>query len=484
MTPTLKSRLLALALLAAAAVSLASCAVNPATGQSQLSLFDEAEEIAMGAAVDQEFLANSGVYSDPRLAAYVSQLGLRLAAVSERPDLPWTFRIADDEGVNAFALPGGRVYVTRGLLAHLSHEAELAGVLGHEIGHVTARHAVNGISRELAISLGVAAGLALLDADDTTELVSGLGLDLLFLKFGRNQERQADQLGVRYAQRAGLDPHGMVDALRVLQQVSHAQAEGWFPVWLSTHPDPDKRWQRLAEETGLGPGLSAGALEPEVDAFVARLDGLAYGPDLRNGAWLGNAYVQFHDGFQMTFPAGWKIERDGQTVAAATSASDALVMLLPQLGATELAAEQAFAQEEGIVTHERWAETLGGLPARLVHFEGDLDGEAVEGIAVFVRTPGRVVALLGLSPAASWRQRRPEVERSLRSIGRLSAQQPPPAPPDRLRIVTLDRAMTLREIAGRYSPNVDPATLALLNQIGLDQPIRAGRRVKVVQGGQ
>ena len=141
-----------------------------------------------------------------------------------------------------------------GLLAHLGREAELAGVLGHEVGHVTARHSVNALSRQLALTVGLIAGLELLEAGDTTELVSSLGLSLLFLKFGRNQERQADQLGVRYTQRAGIDPHGVVDALQVLQSVSQAQAGGWFPTWLSTHPNPDKRSQRLAEETGLGPG--------------------------------------------------------------------------------------------------------------------------------------------------------------------------------------------------------------------------------------
>lgn len=480
MPSTLISR--SLALLTASSISLAGCAINPATGQSQLSFFGEAEEIELGAEVDREFLANSGTYADPALEAYVSALGQRLAAVSERPDLPWTFRIVDDEIVNAFALPGGRVYVTRGLLAHLSREAELAGVLGHEIGHVTARHSVNGMSRDLAISVGVLAGLALLDVEETAEIVSLLGLDLLFLKFGRNQERQADQLGVRYAQRAGLDPHGVVDALRVLQEVSHTQDDGWFPVWLSTHPDPDKRWQRLAAETELGPGPLAGTLEPEVEAFVARLDGLVYGPDPRNGDLRDNTYVQFNDGFQMTFPRGWEIERDGQTLAAENSAADALVMLLPQLGETQLEASEAFAQEDGVVTHETWDESLGGLAARLVHFDGDFDDEAVEGIAAFVRTPSRVVALLGLSAAENWSERRPEVEASLRSIGHLSSRESLTPKPARLRIVTLDRTMTAGEIAGRYSPNVEAATIALLNQVEIDQPIRAGRKVKVVEG--
>ncbi len=164
---------------------LTACSINPATGNSQLAFFDEAEEIALGAEVDRDFLANFRRYEDPELEAYVAALGHRMAAVSERPSLPWSFHIVDDEMVNAFAVPGGRIYVTRGLLAHLTSEADLAGVLGHEIGHVTARHSVNALSRELAIGLGAAVGLALLDVGEAGEEVASLGLGLMFLKFSR-----------------------------------------------------------------------------------------------------------------------------------------------------------------------------------------------------------------------------------------------------------------------------------------------------------
>ena len=471
---------LALALLAVAAAALVACAINPATGESQLAFFNEAEEIQLGAEVDREFLSNSYTYADPELEAYVESLGRRLAAVSERPDLPWSFRIADDAMVNAFALPGGRIYVTRGLLAHLGREAELAGVLGHEIGHVTARHSVNALSRQLALTVGLIAGLELLETDETAEMVGSLGLGLLFLKFGRNQERQADQLGVRYVRRAGIDPHGVVDALRVLQRVSQAQDGGWFPVWLSTHPDPDNRWQRLAEEAGLGPGRPAGELVPESDVYLARLDGMVYGPDPRHGALRGSSYVQLRDGFEMTFPKGWKVQREGQTLAAENAAGNALVMLLPQLGESPRDAADAFAGE-GIEVRDSWDETLRGLPARLVRFRAELEEEPWRGMAAFVRAQGRVVAVLGLSSVETWDRHGLTVRSSVRSIGRVAQPRRQPSTPDRLRIVTLDRAMNARQIARRYAPRVEPETLALLNQVEVEEPIPAGRRVKVVQ---
>ncbi|MDH3404539.1 MAG: M48 family metalloprotease [Acidobacteriota bacterium] len=471
-------------LLAFVSIALVACALNPATGRKQLSFFSESYEIELGAEVDREFLTTSREYEDAGLHRYVAELGGRLAAVSERPDLPWTFRLADDEIVNAFALPGGRIYVTRGLLAHLNREAELAGVLGHEIGHVSARHAVNGLSRELAITAGVLAGLALFDVDDDAQAIAALGLGLLFLKFGRNQERQADELGVRYAERAGLDPWGVVDVLRVLEQVSRAQGDGWFPVWLSTHPDPEGRWQRLAAETGLDPAPRPGAVQPEVDAFLDRLDGLVYGPDPRHGVIRGNVYVHLRDRFQWTLPAGWEVERQGQMVAAGNAEQNGQVVLLPRLAATEREAAAAFAAEDGVRAGESWDENLGGLAARLVRFDGGLDGEEVRGLAAFVRTPARVVSVLGVSASDSWSRNQLELERSVRSIGRVADPQHRAAAPDRLAIVTLDRSMTVGEIARRYSPQEEPAVLALLNQVDVDAPLPAGRRVKTIRAGR
>lgn len=476
-----RSRALVLVAALAAVSGLVACAINPATGQSQLSFFSEAEEIALGAEVDRELLASWRRYDDARLESWVAGLGHRLAAVSERPDLPWSFHVIDDEIVNAFALPGGRIYVTRGLLAHLDTESELAGVLGHEIGHVTARHSVHAISREMALTLGMAAGLVLLDAGETGELVSSLGLGLVFLKFGRDQERQADELGVRYLQRAGLDPHGVVDALRVLQQVSHAQDDGWFPAWLSTHPDPDKRWQRLAEEANLGPAPPTSA--SQIDAYLGRVDGLVYGADPRNGLLVDNLYLQLRDDFQITLPAGWQIEREGQTVAASNASEDALLMLVPQAAESAAAAVAAFDGEDGIVVDKWWDETLGGRTARLVNFRATVDEETLWGVAAFVQTPAKVVGVFAIGAYDAWPRHGPELHRSIRSIA--PASRPRQATTlSRLKIVTLPRAMDAREIVRQYSPQTDPATIALLNQVEADQPIAAGRRVKIVRPGE
>ena len=193
-----------------ALLSVAACAVNPATGQRELSLVSESQEIQMGQEADPQISAQLGLVDDPELQAYVSDLGLRLAAVSERPDLPWSFKIVDDPVVNAFALPGGFIYVTRGILARFDSEAELAGVLGHEIGHVTARHSVSQMSRQQLQQIGLGVGMVL--SEDVRNL-SGLlsaGMQLMNLRYSRGDETQSDELGLRYISRLGYDADAMI----------------------------------------------------------------------------------------------------------------------------------------------------------------------------------------------------------------------------------------------------------------------------------
>ncbi|MGD2068949.1 MAG: M48 family metalloprotease, partial [Gemmatimonadota bacterium] len=175
------------------ATLVAGCARNPATGERQLSLIGERQEIEMGREADQQIVASIGLYDDEALQSYVDGLGQRLAATSERPDLPWTFRVLDDPTVNAFALPGGFVYITRGIMGHLTSEAELVGVLGHEIGHITARHSVNQISKQQLTQLGVGLGMVLVPELQNFGGLASLGIQLLSLKFSRDDENQADE---------------------------------------------------------------------------------------------------------------------------------------------------------------------------------------------------------------------------------------------------------------------------------------------------
>src|SRR5947199_1083653 len=275
-------RRLILIMLAAAG----ACAVNPATGSRQLMLISESQEIAMGRDYDKQVAPSIGLYADSRLQRYIQQFGARLAATSERPNLPWSFRVVDDPVVNAFALPGGYIYVTRGILAHLNSEAELAGVVGHEIGHVTARHSVSQLSKQQLAQIGLAVGtIASPDFERFAGLASA-GLGVLFLKYSRDAERQADDLGLRYMRRVNYDPREMPHVFEMLTRVSQAQGGGRVPEWLATHPDPENRRSRIERDIAAGPQSFAGTAVNR-DSYLQRLDGLVFGTNPREGYFKG-----------------------------------------------------------------------------------------------------------------------------------------------------------------------------------------------------
>jgi predicted Zn-dependent protease len=268
-------------------VAAGGCATNPATGRPQLTFFGEEAELSMGRTADAELVAHVGLYEQGDWAEYVEEVGLRLAATSERPQLPWSFKVLDDPTVNAFALPGGYVYVTRGILAELGSEAELAAVLGHEIGHVTAKHTLHRQSQQVLATAGVVTAAVILDPDHAEEWaeLGMLGVGLAFLKHSRDDERQADDLGLRYVLRAGYDPQEMPGVFEMLEQVGQAGG-GDMPAWLSSHPDPGKRRLRISKEVSAVQARGQMPDPPRVEreAYLRRLDGMAYGPDPRRDA--------------------------------------------------------------------------------------------------------------------------------------------------------------------------------------------------------
>ncbi len=240
----------------AAGISLlliAACTMNPATGQRQLTLMSQAQEIQMGQQTHPEVLATFGAYDDPEWQSYIQALGSKIAATSERPELDWTFTVLDNPVVNAMALPGGFIYINRGILANFNSEAELVSVLGHEIGHVTARHSVEAMSRAQLAQLGL--GVAAVASEEFRQYagLASQGLGILFLKFGRDDENQSDALGLRYMTRAGYDPHEMPKVFSTLDRVTQAQGMRGNPEWMSTHPDPGNRVENIDARIALLP---------------------------------------------------------------------------------------------------------------------------------------------------------------------------------------------------------------------------------------
>jgi predicted Zn-dependent protease len=469
--------LLALGLVAA------GCSVNPATGERQLSLVSEGQEIAMGRDADPQIVAQFGLYPDDELQRYVQDLGQSLAAASERPDLPWTFRVLDDPLVNAFALPGGYIYVTRGILAHLDSEAELAGVLGHEIGHVTARHSASQMSKAMLAQIGLVAGAVL--APEAAQQYGGLAqtaASLLFLKFGRDDERQADALGVRYAIRDGYDPHALLGVFDTLDRVSRASGSDRLPGWASTHPAPENRSERIATMIDeLGGQLPAG-LRQEREGYLGRLDGIVYGDDPRQGFFDGSAFYHPELAFELRFPSGWPTQNTRTAVIALHPQRVAVVQLTLAEAPSAGDAMQRFFSQQAIVPGQRWGDPVGGLRSEGGSFGvRDASGSIViEGWAAFAEHGGRVYQLLGYARSSAIGAVSEDLRRSLASLRPLRDERILGVQPLRLDVVRLDRRRTLSELAGGSPVPVD--TLALVNRLPADAALEPGTWVKVVRG--
>ena len=256
---------------------------NPVTGEKELTLMSVEKELALGKRTDAEVRQKWGLYEDQALQTYVQTIGLRMAKASHRPDLPWRFTVVDDSSVNAFAAPGGYIYVTRGLLAYLCDEAELAGVLAHEIGHVTARHRAKGYTREHGAQAGLWLVRIFWPAARTLSGFADKGLDMLFLSYGRDAELESDRLAIGYTAACGWDPAGLPRVLTTLGRLQDAGGEE-VPTWLSTHPStPDRVAQLEDGVTQARPRLTEAGRE----TYRQQIQGLAFGdgPSTRIGVY-------------------------------------------------------------------------------------------------------------------------------------------------------------------------------------------------------
>jgi predicted Zn-dependent protease len=466
-----------------AGLLLAACATNPATGRRQLSLVSEAQEIEMGREADQQVTASIGLYPEAPLQSYVPRVGAGLAASSERPTLQWTFRVVDDPTVNAFALPGGYIYVTRGLLAHLGSEAELASVLGHEIGHVTARHSVSQMSKAQLLNMGLIVGMILRPQLQNFGGLAQAGLELLFLKYSRNDESQADDLGLRYLTRAGYDPRPMTQVFRTLARVSTVEGEGRVPTWLSTHPDPGDRERRIAAAIAAMPAGQPGG-RVERDAYLQRIDGIVFGEDPREGYFKGNTF--YHPGmrFRMEFPAGWKPSNQKQAVGAMSPGQDAVVVITLANRESPQAAYQEFFSQPGIERGQAWRGNINGLTAYANAFAAQTDEGVLEGVAAFVQHEGKVFQILGYAPSSRWPGYESAITSSVGSFAPLTDRRFLSVQAKHLGLVVLPQAMTIEEFARRYPSTVSVQTLAIINEVEPGQLMEAGRKAKRVVGGE
>ena len=464
---------------------LSNCSVNPATGRQQVNFFSEAEEIEMGRQADEEIVAEVGLYDDPELQAYVEELGQELAAESERPNLPWSFKVLDDPAINAFALPGGYVYVTRGIISHLESEAELATVIGHEIGHVTARHGVNQMSKQMLAVAGLGVATILSETANDWAEVAALGLGLAFLKYSRDDERQADELGLRYSERTGFDLRESPRVFDLLDRASRVEGVGRLPNWLSTHPDPGARRVRVQEKVAAleASGTSFDGTRIERDGYLARLDGMVFGENPREGYFREGELIHPDLRFRFRFPDGWETANEKASVTAMSPAEDAMVQITLAGQSTPEAAADAFFEEDGVSREKSWRREVHGLPASWNRWEAATeDGSNLRGTVAFISHQGNVFQILAMAQADDWDGYEDDVESAIASFARLNDAEAQKVQPKTMKVVRLKKAMTLEEFARAYPSTVDLATLALINHVDPGARLEANTLVKRVVG--
>ena len=318
-------------------VLLSGCAQNPVSGESDFVLMSEEDEIAMGKKEHPKIIKQYREYDNRALQAYVDRVGQRVAAKSHRSNLKYTFTLLDSSDVNAFALPGGYIYITRGLLAYLNSEAELAAVLGHEIGHVTARHSVRRVSAATATQFGIAIGSLFLP-----EAGRGAAMDVLNVLnsaliqgYGREHELEADRLGAEYLARTGYDAQAMIGVIRVLknqelfeQQLAREEKREprTYHGVFASHPDNDTRLQQVVAEAEKLKGRPITRFNDRA-SFIKRQDGLVFGSSAREGIVHGNSFYHRDLDIALTFPKGWKLDNRSDSLLAMAPGKDAALQM-------------------------------------------------------------------------------------------------------------------------------------------------------------
>ena len=456
-----------------------ACATNPVTGERQLALISEAQELEIGRQAAEEVRATIGLVDDPRLQAYVQEVGATLAQASHRPQLPWTFAVVDDPTPNAFALPGGYIFLTRGMMNLMNSEAELAAVLGHEIGHGTARHSVTAISRQQLAQIGLGLGGVFFPETQPFAGAIGAGLDLLFLKHGRDAERQADELGFGYALKQDYAVAEMDDVFASLQRAGDDQRSA-LPSWLSTHPAPGERIEQVQQWVAALPPAQRGTRIEQAD-YLQRLEGIVYGQNPRHGFFRDGVFYHPELRFRFNVPAEWRTSNLTDAVMAVSPNQDAAVQLTLAPGGDPARAAQAFFSRGQSQVLNTVRENINGVPAVITVFDAATEQGVVRGLVAHLAYGGRTYQLLGYTPQPRFGAYNQLFERVIASFGPVTDRSILNVQPNRVAIVRLPTRMTLAAFNQRFRSAIPIGELAIINQAsGPDESFAAGSLLKRV----
>lgn len=463
-----------------------SCAVNPVTGKQELMLLSETDEIKLGRETDTGVVQEYGVYNDAKLTAYLNDICQRLSKVSHRPNLTYHFKVVDVSVVNAFAVPGGYVYFTRGILASLNSEAELAGVMGHEIGHITARHSASQYSRAQLAQLGLGVGTIFAGKVPGLSELAQLGTGMLFLSFSRDNERQADDLGVEYASKAGYDAAQMANFFETLERMNPGSDRSGLPSWFSTHPNPvdrvkavrirSKEWQQK---------LGVTDLKLNRDQYFNAIDGLIFGEDPRQGYVSDHVFYHPDLRFQFPVPVDWKINNTPSNVQMINKEKEALILFSMTKGTNPQEAARKFISENKARVIGTEAIYINGLPTERLFSDVQTQKGVTRVLSCFIQRGREIFVFHGLTSQGLFQKYRTIFDETTRNFRELSDPQRINVKPDRIRIRVAGTSDRLENLLRSFGvPNEKLKEVALLNGKDLNETIPANTMLKVVERGR
>jgi predicted Zn-dependent protease len=471
-----------------------SCARNPVTGKREVVLMSEAQEIAMGKEADPQIIAQFGLYNDSALQNFITAKGNQMAAISHRNNIKYEFKVVDSDVLNAFATPGGYVYFTRGIMAHFNNEAEFAGVLGHELGHITARHSVAQQRNQLLGQLGLITSIIIQPELAQFAEQASQGLGLLFLKFGRDAERQSDKLGVEYSSRIGYDAQQMAGFFKTLERKSAESGSAELPSFLSTHPSPGDRFVTVGKlATHWKQQLNLTNPLVNRNSYLKRIEGLIFGEDPQQGYLENNVFYHPVLKFQFPVPAAWAYQNSPQSVQMAPKDGKALMMMTLVQGQSLQEAASNALKQFNLQAGSSENVTVNGLNAiamvadQVPQQQGQQQQQqqqqqAVRTLSYVIQHGQNYYWIVGVTSPADFNNYATYFNSTMQGFKVLTDASKINRKPERVRIKTTTKAGTLDQVLRQFNiADKRLEEMAILNGMALPDQVPVGTMIKVIQ---
>ena len=471
---------------------LSGCSRNPVTGKKELIFMSEEKEKALGAESHPSVVATMGLYEDKNIQSFINEKGQAMVKISHRPTLPFQFFIVDSPVVNAFAVPGGYVYFTRGIMAHFNNEAEFAGVLGHEIGHVTARHSARQQTTQILGQVGLMAGMVLSPQIRSMGDQAAQSLQLLFLSYSRDHETESDKIGVDYSSKIGYDAHEMADFFGTLKKISEKSGQS-IPTFQSTHPDPGGRQKKVGELATVYQKAHPAQYAVNRDQYLRKIEGIIYGVDPKQGFVENNQFYHPELKLQFPVPSGWQYENSPIQFQMASKDGKSMMLFTLAEGKSLEEAAQTVIKNYSLQVSENNKTTINGNPAIALiskQVAPTQDGQqpaaqtpenTTQVASWLIQYGGNIYAMHGVSAAPAFNANLGQFRSVAEGFKSVSDPNILNRQPERIRIKTVQRSGTLKDaLKDNNQPDNKLADLAIINGMELSAKVDKGMLIKTL----